>query len=130
LRADDAGDVRPMAVRVGRIRIVTAGKIVGEYDPICDAVAVCIGSEKGMVQIDAGIDDDNRLIATINTGETGICPKLIQTDQRGIGLSQSSPPCHSFGSDNFDKLTCSGWSEQIHGGGDPVSLATVLFSGQ
>ena len=34
--------------------IVGAGKVVGEHDPVVDAVAVCIGSEKGMVQIDPG----------------------------------------------------------------------------
>jgi hypothetical protein len=79
-----------MAVGVGRIRIVGAGKVVGEHDPVVDAVAVCIGSEKGMVQIDPGIDDDNRLVASINPGETGICPKLIQVDQRCVCLRHPS----------------------------------------
>jgi hypothetical protein len=64
--------------------------LVGKHDPVVDAVAVCIGSEKGMVQIDAGIDDDNRLVASINPGETGICPKLIQVDQRCVCLRHPS----------------------------------------
>jgi hypothetical protein len=88
LRADDAGHVGTVPDDVARIRIVAAGEVVRIDDAVGDAVVVGVRSEERVLEIDAGIDDDDGLAATVDAGEAGIGAELIQADQRRVRLGK------------------------------------------
>jgi len=86
LRTDDAGDVGAVAVAVGRVAVVGPDEVVGKNDAIVDAVVVGVRPEEGMVEIDAGVDDDNGLARAVDGGKARIGAELIKPDQSGILL--------------------------------------------
>ena len=55
LRADDARDVRAVAVGVGGVGIVGAREVVLKDDAVGDAVRIGIGAEERVIDVDAGV---------------------------------------------------------------------------
>ena len=69
-----------MSIVVVGVRIIV-DKIVLVDDTICHTIAVRIGPEEGMVDIDAGIENDGRITTSVNSVEPRVGPKVIDIDQ-------------------------------------------------
>ena len=66
---------------VARIRVVRIVEVVAVYDPVGDAVAVIVGAEERVVEIDAGVDDHRGKTAAVDTGEARVGPEIVDIDQ-------------------------------------------------
>ena len=72
-RADDAGDVRAVAVVIAGT--VGVGEVVGIDDAVVDAVVVRVGAEEAVVEIDTGIEHDDGDAVAVYAGKARIGAK-------------------------------------------------------
>ena len=71
LRADDAGDVGAVAVHVAGVGVVV-GKVPLIDDAVVHAVAVQVGPEEGVVDVDAGVDHHRGGAAPVQRAVAGL----------------------------------------------------------
>ncbi len=87
LGADDAGNVRAVTDHVTAVQAVP-GKVVVVDDAVIDAVAIEIGAEEAVAQIDAGIDHRGGHAATVQVAVAGFLAQLADTGFTECGIDR------------------------------------------